>query len=175
MATKNNYTNIFIIGFSGSGKSVIGKKISKQLKLSFIDTDREIELLENKEIHQIIEKKGELFFRTLETKILKKINYDISNVISTGGGLPILKENVDIMIKNGIIIWLDASLETIKKRLIGSSEIRPLLGKNIDNDNIVKLYKDRKKNYNLANIKVTTDNKTTNKVVKEILDKLDER
>jgi shikimate kinase len=96
-------------------------------------------------------------------------------VISTGGGLPILKENVDIMIKNGIIIWLDASLETIKKRLIGSSEIRPLLGKNIDNDNIVKLYKDRIKNYNLANIKVTTDNKTTNKVVKEILDKLDER
>ena len=79
MATKINYTNIFIIGFSGSGKSVIGKKISKQLKLSFIDTDREIELLENKEIHQIIEKKGEPYFRALETKILKKINHDISN------------------------------------------------------------------------------------------------
>ena len=78
------------------------------------------------------------------------------------------------MNKNGIIIWLNASLETVKDRLIGSKEIRPLLGKNIDNNNIVELYKDRIENYSLANIKIETDNKTINKIVKEILDKLDE-
>ena len=73
MATKINYTNIFIIGFSGTGKSTIGKKIAKKLNFSFIDTDRELELLEKKEISKIIEKSGEPFFRKLETKILKRI------------------------------------------------------------------------------------------------------
>jgi len=175
MATKINYTNIFIIGFSGTGKSTIGKKIAKKLNFSFIDTDRELELLEKKEISQIIEKSGEPFFRKLETKILKRINYDISHIISTGGGMPTVKENIDLMNKNGIIIWLNASIETIKERLIESKEIRPLLGKNIDNNNIVKLYKDRLKIYSQADIKVSTDYKTTTKVVKEILDKLDDR
>jgi shikimate kinase len=174
MASKNNYRNIFLIAFSGSGKSVIGKKLANELNLRYIDTDREIELLEKKEIHQIIEKKGELFFRNLEKKILKNINFNISHIISTGGGIATLKENIETMNKNGIIIWLNASLETVKDRLIGSKEIRPLLGKNIDNNNIVELYKDRIENYSLANIKIETDNKTINKIVKEILDKLDE-
>jgi shikimate kinase len=175
MATKNNYTNIFLIGFSGSGKSVIGKKLAKQLNLSFIDTDRQIELLEKKEIQEIIKNKGELFFRNLETKVLKDINFNSSHIISTGGGITTIKDNIDIMNKNGKIIWLDASLETIKKRLIGSKEVRPLLGKNIDNDNIVKLFESRIKNYSLANIKVTTDNKSVNTVVEEVLYKLNER
>jgi shikimate kinase len=103
MASKNNYRNIFLIGFSGSGKSVIGKKLANELNLRYIDTDREIELLEKKEIHQIIEKKGELFFRNLEKKILKNINFNISHIISTGGGIATLKENIETMNKNGII------------------------------------------------------------------------
>ena len=175
MATKINYTNIFIIGFSGSGKSVIGKIISNKLNLPFIDTDRQIELLEKKEIYEIIDKKGEPFFRNLETKILKDINFNVAHIISTGGGITTKKDNINIMNKNGVIIWLDASLQTIIKRLTGNKEVRPLLGKNIDNNNIIKLYKSRIKNYKLANIKVTTDNKSINEVVKKVLDKLNER
>ena len=74
METKNKINNIFLIGVSGSGKSKIGKTLSKVLNFTFIDTDRKIEQIKQKKIHEIIEEYGEKYFREFETEILQKID-----------------------------------------------------------------------------------------------------
>ena len=76
METKNKINNIFLIGFSGSGKSKIGKTLSKVLNFTFIDTDRKIEQIKQKKIHEIIDEYGENYFRQFETEILQKIDYE---------------------------------------------------------------------------------------------------
>ena len=78
------------------------------------------------------------------------------------------------MKSNGIIIWLDTSLSVIKSRLKGTNEIRPLLGKNINSTEVTEMYENRKKNYNIANIKIDTSKKNVNQIVEEIKDKLNE-
>ena len=175
METKNKINNIFLIGFSGSGKSKIGKTLSKVLNFTFIDTDRKIEQIKQKKIHEIIEEYGEKYFREFETEILQKIEYKKKDlVIATGGGVPTINENNIIMKSNGIIIWLDTSLKVIKSRLKGTNEIRPLLGKNINSTEVTEMYENRKKNYNIANIKIDTSEKNVNQIVEEIKDKLNE-
>ena len=98
METKNKINNIFLIGFSGSGKSKIGKTLSKVLNFTFIDTDRKIEQIKQKKIHEIKDEYGENYFRQFEAEILQKIDYEKKDlVIATGGGVPTINENNIIM------------------------------------------------------------------------------
>ena len=106
MGIKNNLNNIFLIGFSGSGKSKIGKILSRSLSYKFIDTDRYIEHIKKKKVHEIINEEGELSFRNIETEILHNLDYTKNNlVVSTGGGIPTIEQNNIIMKRSGIIIW----------------------------------------------------------------------
>ena len=89
--------NIFLIGFSGSGKSSVGKKLAKSLNYNFLDTDRIIEKTTSLSIDETISTKGEKEFRNIETQVLSKIDFSQNNVISTGGGLPTEKDNIRIM------------------------------------------------------------------------------
>ena len=93
--------NIFLIGFSGSGKSSVGKKLAKHLNYNFLDTDRIIEKTTSLSIDETINTKGEKEFRNIETQVLSKIDFSQNNVISTGGGLPTEKDN--IRIENAIL------------------------------------------------------------------------
>ena len=134
-----------------------------------------LDALPQKKIHEIIEEYGEKYFREFETEILQKIEYKKKDlVIATGGGVPTINENNIIMKSNGIIIWLDTSLSVIKSRLKGTNEIRPLLGKNINSTEVTEMYENRKKNYNIANIKIDTSKKNVDQIVQEIKDKLNE-
>ena len=110
-----------------------------------------------------------------DSDLNKFLDYEKKDlVISTGGGVPTINENNIIMKTNGIIIWLYTSLKVIKSRLKGTNEIRPLLGKNINSTEVAEMYENRKKNYNIANIKIDTSEKNVNQIVEEIKDKLNE-
>ena len=84
--SKINRKNICIMGLMGSGKSVIGKELSKFLDFKFYDIDKEIELKTKKSINEIFKENGELYFRNLEEKICVKLLNQNNCVISLGGG-----------------------------------------------------------------------------------------
>jgi shikimate kinase len=118
---------IFLIGFMGSGKSTVGKRIALRLNYSFIDMDRVIENEAGMPINRIFDEKGEDEFRRIEHELVLKISKMKKVVVSTGGGVPCFFNNMEIINKNGISIYLKMTPEDLLKRLKGSKFERPLI------------------------------------------------
>ena len=146
------------MGLMGSGKSIIGKDLSKYLGLKFYDTDKEIEKKTKKSINEIFKEYGESYFRDIEEKIcVDLLNYS-NCVISLGGG-SIINEKIRNEIKqNSYSIYLQVKINNLLERL-KSSKKRPLLNKNIDNRETLKnLYDNRRKFYENADFIIDNDN-----------------
>lgn len=165
---------IFLIGMPGAGKSTFGKKFSKLIKYDFIDTDFEIEKMEGNSVKHIFKEKGETYFRKLENALLKDITKLDKKVVATGGGLPIFLNNMDILNKEGITIFLDVPLEELLRRNEKNND-RPLLNKENKRDKLNRMYDDRINVYNKCKIKVenynVSDFKLSYKILEEIRNK----
>ncbi len=165
-------SRLILEGFMGSGKSTYGRVLSKEFLLPFLDTDKEIERKEGLSISGIFEKKGEEYFRDLETDYLRELSTsDIckDGVISLGGGMPVREENRVLMKKSGIVVYIRGSRELLKERLRGRSERRPLLkGEDID-EKVDSLMEKREKLYlQAADTIVDIDGKEIYEVVNEL-------
>lgn len=124
--------NIILIGFMGSGKSSVGKRLARRLNYHFEDTDQMIEMKAGCTINHIFERKGEAYFRELETAILEEIkSFTTQTVIATGGGMPVAKHNRERLKEIGHVVYLKASKETIVKRLSGDKTRPKLRGDNL--------------------------------------------
>lgn len=162
---------IILIGFMGVGKTVVGKSLAKNLNIKFIDIDNEIEKRENKIISDIFKESGEEYFRELENDLLKELVKEDNIIISTGGGIIIKQENIDILKQERKVIFLDANVKTIQKNVSKEIDKRPLL-KQSENiaETIDNLLKKRINKYNdTYNIKIDINDKNINEVVSEIL------
>ncbi len=168
MKNKGNI-NIILVGFMGSGKTTVGRYLSDKISYQFHDTDKLIEKKEGITIAEIFEKKGEECFRDLETKLLRKLESSLNkSVVATGGGLPLRKDNQDMLTKLGHIIYLQASADTIIERISGD-KTRPLLQEDFEGTTR-KLLKQREALYSkLAHKVVKTDKKTIEEICNEIL------
>lgn len=124
-------SKIFLIGFMGSGKSTMGRRLASYLKWSFVDLDEKIENSDGMSIPDIFSRKGESFFRESESKALRELQSESNIVISTGGGTPCFGNNMEFMLESGLTIYLKMTPSSLKRRLVRSSEGRPLL-KDID-------------------------------------------
>lgn len=133
--------NIVLIGMPACGKSTIGYWLSKKINYPFVDVDRYLEEKENRIISDIFSNEGEEYFRELETKYLKELSEKEGIIISTGGGAVKNKENIDILKENGIIVFLNRTIDDISRE---NHRNRPLLQ---NPDNIQKLYDERIKLY----------------------------
>ena len=150
--------NICIMGLMGSGKSVIGKDLSKYLNFKFYDTDKEIELMTKKSINEIFEKDGESYFRKIEEKICLQLLTKNNCIISLGGGSIINKNIRKAINQNSYSIYLEVNLDNLENRL-KSSKKRPLLNKNSNNkETLKKLYNERRKFYEKADFIVNNNN-----------------
>jgi len=163
--------NIVLIGFMAVGKTTIGRELSKKLNFDFIDTDIEIEKNEKMKISDIFEKKGEDYFRNLETNMLKN-SIDKKNIIlSTGGGIIVRKENIPVLKNIGTVVWLNGNKKTIIKNLKYSDINRPLL-KNSNNIE-EKINEFLSKRYDLykesCHIEIDINDKNIQEVTSEIL------
>ena len=119
---------IFITGFMGSGKTTFGKKLAALLKYDHLDLDQWIEENENITIEAIFKNESDQFFRELETKYLKKIvKIKKSTVVSLGGGAVCFNDNVNLVKKNGLLIYIKLSPLALTNRFIKSKIKRPLL------------------------------------------------
>ena len=121
---------LIIIGPMASGKSVVGKKLSKRMGLNFFDTDEQIEQKAGVTISWIFDVEGEEKFRDRESEILRKIIKEDNCIISTGGGIVLREENRSLL-KKGTGIYLKTSIQSQLERTMNDKE-RPLL-QNIDN------------------------------------------
>lgn len=160
--------NIILIGFMGSGKSAVGRKLARDMNYRFADTDQIIEETEGMKIKDIFEKHGEEHFRDLETKLLKSLlEKTRRTVLSTGGGMPVREENAGLLRSMGKVFYLKTSKETIIGRLHGD-ESRPLLKGNLD-EKAERLLKSREPIYErAADITINTDGKTIDEIINEI-------
>ena len=166
-----NKKNICIMGLMGSGKSIIGKDLSKNLNLKFYDTDKEIELMTNKKISAIFKEEGESYFRDIEEKICLELLAENNCIISLGGGSIINKKIRKAINQNSYSIYLEVNLDNLQNRL-KSSKKRPLLNKNSNNkETLKKLYNQRRKFYEKADFIVNNDNDKF-KVLEKIMSEL---
>ena len=123
-----NQNNIFLIGFMGSGKTTLGKKLAKKLGQPFFDLDVEIEKSEGLSINELFDQKGEAHFRELESKTLQSlIENNESFVLSLGGGTPCYHKNMELVNNSGISIYLKYNAGILASRLMGARKKRPLI------------------------------------------------
>ena len=152
----------------GVGKSTVGKKLAKKLKLKFIDIDKIIEKKEKRTIKEIFEDKGEGYFRKIEKKIsleeLKKSN----SVIALGGGA-FMDSSIRKEAKNlSISFWLDLGLESLLIRLKNVKK-RPLLNQDHLEESVNKIYSERKKIYNKSDFKIKCNLMNADQIVSKII------
>ena len=164
--------NIMLIGFMGSGKSTIAKYLSHILEMQDLETDEFIVKREDMTINEIFQRKGEEYFRRCENNALRELETRQGIIISCGGGMPMKDENVELMKKNGKIVLLTASPETIYERVKYSNE-RTLLNGNMNVEYIKDLMEQRKDRYeSIADIVVDTNNKPIHVIAEEVVSKL---
>jgi len=119
--------HIYLLGFMGSGKTFLAKKIGQELNIPFYDLDQEIEKYYNNSIESIFKVKGEDFFRALESKMLKSLISFSPGIVSLGGGTPCFNNNINFLNSVGITIFIDTTSELICSRLQKDKSNRPLL------------------------------------------------
>ncbi len=160
---------IILIGFMGCGKSTVGKYLAKETGWDFLDTDDFIEQEENRTITEIFACEGEAYFRKLEVSCLKRIlNWEKNLIVSVGGGLPITKENQELLQSETSVIYLKSRVETIYNR-VKYDESRPLLQGDHPMEKIQSLLGVREQYYEqAANFVLETDEKTVEEISLEI-------
>ena len=118
---------IFLIGYMGAGKTTVGKMLSKQLGLSFIDLDHYIEGRYHKTVGQLFAERGEEAFRDVERRMLREVAMFEDILVSTGGGAPCLFDNMEFMNGAGQTVYLKVSVGELAKRLELCKTTRPVL------------------------------------------------
>jgi shikimate kinase len=146
-------TSIYLIGMMGSGKTTIGQRLAKSLGHGYFDTDALIAQAAQQTIAEIFQSSGEEVFRELETQTLAALSPLLRCTIATGGGIILKPENWGYL-RHGVIVWLDAPVDVLYKRLTADST-RPLLQTGNLRDRLETLDADRRACYAQADIQVT--------------------
>jgi len=161
--------NIVLIGMPMSGKSFYSKRISKAYNKDLVDIDKEIEYTQKKSISEIFKECGETAFRKIETTTIDKVSKELNKAISTGGGVVLNQKNIESLKQNGVVVFLDVSLEELMKM---PPKGRPLLQ---NPKNLIELYNNRIQLYKDAcDIKIPKNGFNTRNIMRKIEVKLNE-
>jgi len=164
--------NIILIGPMGSGKSTIGNILAKKLHREFRDSDHFIEEKTGVDIGRIFDVEGENRFRDRESNALIELLEQDSQVVATGGGSVLRKENQALLISCGFIIFLDTTVNQQLHRLRRDKK-RPLLQTDNPRQRLEALFDERRPIYlDLADLAVKTDRKSARKLASEIINQL---
>ena len=149
---------IYLVGFMGCGKSVVGAQLAQKLGWTFCDIDADIESQSGITINEIFDTRGEDEFRRLETEAITRRVHVVQSgtplVVALGGGAFVRQQNYDLVENNGVTVWLDCPLPLIRRRLQGSAT-RPLAR---DPQRFELLYWTRRESYALADYRVEIHN-----------------
>ncbi len=143
VAKRQSAKSVFIVGFTGCGKSVVGKILAEKTGFKFVDLDREIEKKYGSTVKEIFANKGEMFFRRLENEMLKSFIHEKEIICSCGGGVATGKRNRDLL-KIIPVVWIHTEFQIITDRIDPGS--RPVLS-GLERSGIKELYKSRTNHY----------------------------
>ncbi len=163
--------NIVLISLMGGGKTTVGLAIAQKYGFRFVDFDKEIEKDENASICEIFEKCGEEHFRAIERRKIKEYANVEKYVIATGGGVVKDARNIEILKNIGTVFYLYAPADVLFERIKGD-KTRPLLNCENPKEELIKIYEERKKNYETADFKINTQNKSVDEITQEIYEKI---
>ncbi|MBI4356953.1 MAG: shikimate kinase AroK [Gammaproteobacteria bacterium] len=166
----NKHQNIFLVGPMGSGKTSVGRRLSKALSFHFYDSDSELEKRTGATVTWIFDVEGEAGFRLREKKIIEELAQKTGIVLATGGGAILDLDTRKVLSERGLVIYLKASLERQCRRTERHIKKRPLLKNGDPKEILKKLQEDREKFYSeVSDTVVTTDGKTTHDICKHII------
>lgn len=168
VVTKLHTNNIMLIGFMGTGKSTIARRLADKLDWTLVDTDQWIEAAERMSIAQMFKVKGERYFREAEVDAISQILKGSKQVIASGGGAVLAAENREAMLKHALVIALKADEATIIQR-VSRDQNRPLLQGNV-RQNVAKLLEERKHAYDFAHVQIDTTQSSIDETVAQIID-----
>ncbi len=160
---------IYLIGPMGAGKSTIGRMLSRELGLPFVDMDQEIEERCGADIPWIFDMEGEQGFRQRETAVLESLQDSAAQVVATGGGIVTQPRNRQLLASGGFVVFLQTSVAVQLQRTVKDKR-RPLLQHPDREQILTELYQSRESYYRqLADITVDTDGDSPQQVIREII------
>ena len=169
--------NIILTGYMGSGKTEIGARLSEKLCIKYIDLDQYIEKREGSSITKIFEKKGDIYFRKIESRYLYEIIKEDKIILSLGGGTPCYCENHKIFnTDNNISFYLKYSRKNLSKRLFAIKKNRPLISKFKFEEKLLEFVSkhlfEREYYYSMAKNTIYCDDKSIDLISKQIIETL---
>jgi len=166
--------NLVLVGFMGTGKTVVGQKVAATLRVPFVDIDQEIERKYQRTIAEIFKAGGEAAFRKIEMSAIAEVALIDHAVIATGGGALLNSENARVLSKNGLLVCLRATVDTLVQRL-GKDSSRPLLAGEPLKQKLENLLKERESVYAACPIQIPTDNQSVEQTAGNVLRQIEGR
>jgi shikimate kinase len=164
-------TRIILVGFMGSGKTTLGKKIARLLDVPFLDSDEEIEKGVLLSVGEIFGKFGEARFREIETEFIETLREEGDFVLATGGGMPCFHRNMETLNGLGTTFYLERSAKELAHRLLHAKSKRPLI-EGLDEDDLLNFIEqrlaEREEFYRQANFVLSRDEQTPEKILEII-------
>ena len=165
---KKRMPNLYLVGFMGVGKSAVGRKVARELRYKFIDSDYQIEKKTGRKIPEIFAEQGEATFRQMEREFVESGHPEEGCVVSCGGGLVIEDGMSDLLKEKGIVVCLFASAETVIERTSRNAN-RPLLNVDQPEERVRQLLAEREPIYMNAGACITTEGRTMAEVVRHVV------
>jgi shikimate kinase len=164
--------SIVLIGMMGAGKSSVGRCLHRRTGLALLDIDEVVALKFQMSIPKVFAEHGEKKFREAETEALRPVRTEEQKIIVTGGGVVLRKKNVEILRKQGVIVWLDADEDTLFARA-SQKRNRPLLQTKNPRKDFSQILRNRRSLYaGIADIRIDSSVLTDEEVAVAILAKL---
>lgn len=165
---------IVLVGLMGAGKSTVGRRLARRLRLEFVDSDEEIERASVHSIPEIFDRFGEASFRDGERRVLRRLIEGGPKVVATGGGAFMDSETRALILRRCLAVWLDADVETLARRVARRGH-RPLLAGKDPAALLRELAAVRNPVYAEAHLRIVSDSGPHERTVGRILEALAER
>ena len=168
---------VFLVGYAGSGKSSLGKRLARRLGVRFVDTDKLVEQSEGASIADIFHYEGEEYFRIAERRAVESLaNEGVDLVVATGGGLPTWRDNMEWLVRSGMTVYLRRSPEQILSRLTEHGRNKRPMFRGKSDDELLTFMREqmavREKFYAKAHITVECTSMSDDDAVEYIVNRL---
>ena len=162
--------NLILIGYRGTGKSVVGKALAQRLQLDYVGMDAQIVARAGISIPEIVAQDGWSKFRDLESELARELSGRDNQMIDTGGGVIERPQNIASLKSNGRIFWLKASVETIVTRIQDDTQRPALVEGKTFTEEVAEVLEARTAKYRSAShYEVDTDDLTPEQVAERII------
>jgi len=161
-------TNLYLVGFMGTGKSTVGRMLARQVGFHFLDSDHEIERVQGKAVTRIFAEDGEAKFREMERAFIESGHPAQGCIVACGGGLVVPPGMLGLLKSRGVVVCLHAPIETILQRTMHANH-RPLLQVENPETRLRELYAQREEIYRSTGTMVLTDSRPMKEIAAHVL------